>query len=772
MTLFEALLTLALVLALAGAAALAWLLGRINQRLAQGRALTLRLAEMLGFAPNGYYCWDVGGGETCSRRLAVMLGLRDGTATLFDAIPRHFGPLDGATLAEAAANLRHDGQGFVFEMPLADGSRRIRFTGQRIADAQDRVLADVLWAEDITQNTETVDRLSAEMFVLLAERDRLRGLLNALPMPVWLRDGDLRLAWCNRAYAQAVDAISPAGAVADGAELVSEAATLAQEAKREGQPRGLARHRVVEGSRRLFEILESPLTGGSAGLALDATRLEETKAELARHIEAHAAVLERLAIAIAIFGADTRLVFHNQAFLDLWKLEKDWLDQAPTYVELLETLRVERRLPEQADFSLYRDEELRRFTGLIEPFEDIAHLPDGRALRRLIAPHPFGGLLFTYEDVTDTLALERSYNTLIAVHRETLDHLREGVAVFGPDGALRLFNRALARLWAIPAEELERAPRLQAFLERLRPLLPEAGFATWRERLERAYGERAAESMRLETADGRAIDQATLPLPDGGLLVAWSDATDSARVERALRERGEALEAANHLKSEFIANVSAELRAPLETVLGHAALLATADHGPLSPKQADYVAGVLGAAKGLKTLIDDIVDLATIEAGRMTLELDTFDINALLAAVLGLVREAVKAKSLTLDFDAPSAIGWMAGDERRLKQVLYNLLSNAVKFTPAGGTIGLSVAREEGPEGNRLLFRVADTGIGIPEAEQARLAQSLDEGRPVRPGAGLGLVLVKRFVELMGGTVEIASAPGRGTTVTLSLPGG
>jgi signal transduction histidine kinase len=762
-------LTELLGLALAAALLLAGGLGWLYARESKARVLAARSArtldEMLGFSPNGWYRWDEGGQENCSRRLAVLLDLRSGTEARFDEILRHFSQADQAALNMAVTGLRKGGAGFSLEMPLLDLPRRIRFSGSRIADEKDRFLADVLWAEDITQNTETVDRLSAEMFVLLAERDRLRAVLNAVPMPVWLREANLKLAWCNRAYAQAVDAISPAAAIADARELAPEAYSLAEQAKREGAPRTISRHLVIDGSRRMFEICETPLPGGGAGVAHDMTRLEDVKGELARHVAAHAEVLERLAVPIAIHGGDTRLVFFNTAFQRLTGLESGWLGLSPSYLEVLDALRERRRLPEQADWSAYREEELKRFTGLIDPYEDIIHLPDGQTLRRLIAPHPFGGLLFTYENVTDKLALERSFNTLTAVHRETLDSLNEAVAVFGDDGRLKLYNQAFAQTWAAGPDELALEPHFTWFLDRQAAFLSEPERPVWREKLGRLFSGRAAGRDRLARADGATLDQAALPLPDGGILLTWHDVTDTARVQTALVERNAALEAANRLKSEFIANVSTELRAPLETVIGATEILSGDYYGQLNSRQAEYVKSVLDSARHLKSLIDDIVDLATIEAGRMTLELDTFEIAAMLAGVLALSREAVKAKDLTLNFDCPPDIGWMAGDERRVKQVLYNLIHNAVKFTPPGGQITLAAQRQ----GKNAIFTVADTGVGIPLSDQARLAQSIDQNSPMKSG-GIGLVLVKRFVELHGGEVDIVSVPSEGTTVTLTLP--
>ena len=663
-----------------------------------------------------------------------------------------------------------------------------------------------------------------------------------LPVPVWVRDDDLSLVLVNRAYGRAVDAVSPLAAVAGQIELASdgsvrEARALAARARAAGESRAESFHLVLGGQRRFTEITEVPFETAdgellTAGFAMDLTRIEELQAELSRHASAHAEVLEHLATAIAIFSTDTRLTFFNPAFTRLWRLEADWLVAQPTYGAVLDSLRERRLLPEVADYRAYKEDELKRFISLIDAAETLLHLPDGRTLRRMIAAHPYGGLIFTYEDVTDTLALERSFNTALAVQRETLDHLHEGVAVFRGDGRLRLYNPAFVRIWNLSESMLAAEPHLSELVEAHRPYFeggPERA-SVWpeiRERLLALFNTRAPMDGRLERFDDTIVDFASVPLPDGAMLLTWLDVTDSARVERALRERNEALAAADLLKSEFIANVSAEVRKPLTTVIGFSEMLADqtfggmnerqlkysnnilnsgrhllqlindildlakveagraelmchafvaakvladvqtivktlankkhinlefftapelpplfADEAKFKQRQHEYARGITEAGQGLQVLISDILDLAAIEAGQMTLELDTVDIHPMLSGVLGLVRERVREKKLQLEFDCPLEIGWIVADERRLRQVLFNLVGNAIKFTDHGAIeIGVEPLAVE--DGQRLRFWVRDTGIGISPEIGADLFTEFWQGesgtarrfsrRPTRP---------------------------------------
>lgn len=751
-----------------------------------------RLFEILAGAPDGHYRWDLDEdgqpiGERCSRRLAVLLDLFGGVGSSFTNVLDSFPPDAAEKLAAAVEALRAEGRGFELELPLRDASRRVLVLGGRAADEIGRALSDVVWIRDVTERSVVLDRLALESQTLLNGRDQLRAVFDMLPVPVWIRGDDLALRGCNLAYAQAVDAASPEEAVEQGRELapagmVREARALAARARAAGASRSESFHLVMEGARRMAEVIETPLMGGGAdglltvGISIDRTRQEEALALVDRHAVAHAEVLENLGTAIAIFAADTRLSFFNTAFRKLWGLKDEWGETKPTYGEVLDFWRETRRLPEVADFRDFREEETRRFTSLLEPREDLLHLPDERTLRRVISPHPFGGLIFTYEDVTDALALKRSYTTSLAVHGETLDNLHEGVAVFGSDGRLRLSNPAYGRIWKLESEFLQGHPHIGELVGRLRGFfLSATDWSEARNELAGLFTSRQGHRGRIERSDGSHLDYASLPLPDGSVLTTWLDVSDSVRVEIALRERNEALAAADKLKSEFLASVSAEVRAPLTTILGHADILASGGCGALNNRQTDYANGITAAGRHLEQVFSDILDLAAIEAGQMALSLNAVDIHAMLAAVLALTRERIREKRLVLTFDCPLDIGWMVADERRIRQVLFNLLSNAIKFTPETGRIALVAMRSSSSEGDEIVFAVSDSGRGIAIEDRERvfgafMRAAADEAE--EPGAGLGLTLVKNFVGLHGGYVELESALGEGSTFIIHLPSG
>ncbi|MFY7782194.1 MAG: ATP-binding protein, partial [Tagaea sp.] len=365
----------------------------------------------------------------------------------------------------------------------------------------------------------------------------------------------------------------------------------------------------------------------------------------------------------------------------------------------------------------------------------------------------------------DRLTLERSYNTLIAVQRATLDNLQEGVAVFGSDGRLKLHNPAFARIWNIPDAAFIAEPRAGEVVEYMRPFYPTRD--DWEEtkaRLAEDIGGREPARARIERADGCVLDYALVPLPDGATQLSYLDVTDKVRVERALRERAEALEAADRLKSEFISTVSYELRTPLNTIIGFAEMLAKRYFGPLNERQVEYCDDILSASHRLLAIINDILDLASIDAGRMTLDLAPVAPGDLLHDTAQIMGDLARESGLSIEVKLAGAVPRIRGDSRRLKQALCNLVSNAIKFTPAGGTITLAAE----PAGAMVALAVADTGTGIAAEDQRRVFKEFERGSSPdsrRMGAGLGLSLVQRIVELHGGTVHLASLEGHGTTV-------
>lgn len=653
---------------------------------------------------------------------------------------------DGLVLAEALDALAEKGAPFLLRLHDTEGSA-VTLRGRAVGAMA------AIWV--LSDNS--------------ADDADYRGILDAIPVPVWLRSRNRALAWGNRAFLAAVGQQTVEAAVAAQSSFEKSERDLASSARSAGHAVESKRYSIVAGQRRALALTHTPVSDGVVGTAIDVTDLSNVEARLQQHIDAHADTLDKLATAVAIFDRDRKLSFYNGAFVRLWNLPDSWLDLRPADEEILDRLRETRKLPEQRDFQSWKRQRLALYEHAIEYVpEELWHLPGGKTLRVVAQPHPFGGLTYLYEDVTEKLALESSYNTLIKVQSATLDTLSEAVAVFGPDARLKLHNAAFSRMWELDPAIFQGEPHVQKIAEACSARFGDA--AMWQDlALSIAAGaERSRNWGQIERSDRTVLALAFAPLPDGATLITFADITDRSRIESALRDRAEALEAADRLKSDFVHHASFLFRDPLNAVHGFASLLAAGQAGSLAPKQAEYVDDILSASDILAEVTSDILDLAMIDSGTMRLELASVDLHLLLSRAADTLQKHAASLAIALRRDWDPHIGRILADGRRIRQVVFNLLSNALKFTPQGGRVVLSakIAADE------VQIAVSDSGPGLaPEVKANAFDRFSARGRMGQPaGAGLGLALVNRFVELHEGWVEIETAPDCGTTVRCHIP--
>lgn len=609
-------------------------------------------------------------------------------------------------------------------------------------------------------------RLSPAVETELPSASRFAAVLDGQDTPAWITGADRRLRWANRAWLKAVGASTVEEAVERRLGFDPGADAAAAEAAGAGARRETVRWIAVEGQRRAFRVVAEPLEGGgAAGWALDVTEAEESRDVLKRHVEAHDETLNHLADAVAIFDSAKRLSFHNTAFADLWGLEPAWLAERPNHAEVLDRLRQRRRLPETVDYGAWRARELAFYENLDAPPDELWSLPDSRTLRVVRQPHPLGGLLLLFANITDEVRLKAQYNSLIKVQQATLDKLNDAVAVFGSDSRLRLHNEAFERFWNLPHEAFGDSIDFDKIAELCVPLLHDMQF--WRDLKARVADPdpqaRAAISGEARTSDRRVIAFQTRPLPDGATLIAFTDVTATRELEGALARREQALAEAEKLKRDFVGNVSYELRTPLTTIIGYSELLDR--QGAAMPERArGHLAAVRTAAAQLARSIDDVLDMAMMDAGEMALALGDVDVLELLMSARDKAAREAEAGEVTIEIAASPEVGVIRADGRRLTQVLDHLMENAVRAATPAGTVRLAARRTFG----EVQISVQDSGRGIPFHVQAHIFDrftSRDRGGP-----GLGLALVKALVELHGGWVALESEPGAGATFICHLP--
>lgn len=598
------------------------------------------------------------------------------------------------------------------------------------------------------------------------------SLFANLDLPAWRRDKDGYLVFANRAFIELANEHGPVNRPGDLPDLFSRDDILAQQ-DRLARGENTAPARVTIDDAGSYDLVQFALEQGTAGFLRPLT---DTKAPEAPEIGMAqiAGIIDAIAIPIAIFDGARQLRYFNTAYCGFWDLDPNWLKSGLDEGAILDRLRTRGQLPSEADYRAWRAKHLSAY-GLKSKREDLWYLPDGRTLNVTAVPtSAHGGVIYAFEDISERLALESRYNAMIHVQHETLSALSEGVAVFGTNGRLTLHNPRLSQLWALPMNELGQHPHIDQIGEACARAMPEDGRVLWqslKQRIVDLNPTRRDTSGRLNRADGRLIDYAVTRLPDGQTMMSFVDVTDSANYERVLKERNEALVTADRLKDAFVQNVSYELRSPLTNIIGFADLLATGTAGELNERQKAYTDYIRASSQTLGVLIDNILDLATVDAGVAELKLERNDVGKLVerarAGLAGTMATEAGDRQVNLVVDMPDNLPPLVADGTRIVQVLYNLLSNAVRYSPSGAVVKLTV--EERAE--HIAFIVDDEGAGT--SDDVRSAVNAPQGKQVegrQRDAGLGLAIVKTFVNLHGGAIRVEPREPHGTKVTVTLP--
>ncbi|WP_308517076.1 sensor histidine kinase [Sphingomonas flavescens] len=743
----------------------------------------------------------IGAAQGNARLLDIMpcrplLVRADGSIEIDQALLRDLGlPADISrieALAQEAAGLRsHDVTALHSDIQIAqaqatkfsrtvsaEGSSRIfEVRGVPAPGEQPRTL--LLWFIDISAVEEERAKLGLRLRQMEGAFESLTQLIEAAPFPMWFRGPDLRLGLVNSAFVGAVEGQDAADVIKRGAELIDAGGdeapyATARKAQESGKVVSRMQAAIIRGERRMLRLVDVPLpSGGVAGFAIDVQDLEDARSELERYIESQRELADRMTAGTAQFDSDRTISFFNRPFAMMTGLDPDWLAEKPEFDRVIEKMREGHRLPEVRDFPTWKEERRAWFTSAEEVVEEEWMLPAGDHIRVVAQPLPDGGLRLFLEDRTEQLRLASARDTLLRVRAATFDNLFEAISVFASDGRLYTWNSRFLEDWELDEEWLTTHPRVDELVPAMaRKLVNPTAAAQIREMVRQTTNERQSSSGRISMTDGRHFQFAAVPLPDGNALFTMVDVTDSTRIEAALRERATALEEADRVKTDFVANMSYELRTPLTSIGGFAELLGGGYAGELSPKASDYVDAILESVERLSKLINDVLDLTTGDARGVVLEKERVDLAGLCRAAVETVRPRAAEKSQKLDVEISAGVGHVFGDARRLRESIEHVLQNAIAYTDSKGRVSLTAAGDK----KQALIRIADNGPGISEEDLPRVFDRFDRvaeaGVRGEAALGLGLPLTRQFVEAHGGSVAIDSERGKGTTVSLSIPRG
>ena len=758
------------------AAALAILSARRLRRAQSvlGAARTMR--SLLDAAPARAVLVHPDGRIEADSKLARELGLPAVPEKLDELAgdDRGFDREDFNAFAAALDDVRLGGVPFRRQLRLAGRGKVVELRAA-LAPPPARPGAILLWLFDISDADADRMKLIRRLHQTEGALDALTHLIESAPFPMWYRGPDLGLGLVNAAFVAAVEGRDAAEVIERGSELIDavgsdSARAGAEQALETGRPYSRALPATIGQERRMLRIVDVPLpTGAVAGFAVDIQDLEDARIELARHQESQRELADRMAAGAAQFDGERHLVFFNQPFAIMAQLEPEWLSESPEFDRVLERMRENGRLPEVRDFPAWKAERRDWFTSAEETIEEDWILANGDHLRLLAQPLPDGGLRLIFEDRTEQVRLASARDTLLRVRAATFDNLFEVISVFASDGRLYLWNRRFSELWDLDESWLAEHPRVDELVPAMaKRLVNPTAAAQVRELVRSTTSGRQSGTGRLSLTDGRHLDFAAVPLPDGNALFTMIDVTDSSRIEAALRERATALEEADRVKTDFVANMSYELRTPLTSIGGFAEMLAAGYAGKLPSAASDYVGAILESVDRLSKLINDVLDLTQGDTQGVALERERVDIAGMCRAAAEALRLRADEKGQRLEITLDPSAGSVIGDARRLRESVEHILRNAVAYTDEGGHVWLKAGGDE----EQAVITIVDDGPGIAKEDQAQVFARFHRSGATRGDAalGLGLPLTRQFVEAHGGTIELESALGKGTSVTLTIP--
>lgn len=737
---------------------------RAAEQIAGLRALVDEYEALLSGSREVTVLWTEGSGgapRLLGQAAAVLpLGRQPQSVLNFDSWLTH---TDADRLARLLEDLRVHGHGFATSLAAADG-RVVRANGFVLGGGAALRLRPAFLQPD--------SEPSLVAAVSTGDFDSVRAILASMANPAFARDMDDRLVYANPAYLALAKALGKAGSESAPPELLEPAQLEQHLAACAGGDKPVSQP-VAWPGQGAYELVELPVTGGRAGFLRPAQE-QAKRAEAA--LDHMSGIIDALSTPIAIFNARRELVQFNQAYASLWNLSRKFLAPGLDERAILDKLRTEGMLPNQVDYQTWRAKHLESYSRKTPHENDPWHLPDGRTIKVISAPaSPGGGVVYVFEDITERLKLESTNKAFTNVQRETINALSEAVAVFGTNGRLTLSNPRLSALWKLPVNELGQNPHIDQIAEASGRAIPEDGASIWRD-LKRGIIDlnptRSDQTGRLNRSDGRLLDYAITRLPDGQTMMTFLDVTESASYSKVLKERNDALVAADRLKDAFVENVSYELRSPLTNIIGFADLLADSEGGRLNERQQAYIDYIRASSVTLGVLIDNILDLASVDAGIAELRPELLDVAALVdkarAGLSATFPEISGEKPINLVVDIEDGMPPFIADGTRIVQVLYNLLSNAARFSPPGGEIRLAVSHRA----DRMLFVIEDEGPGLTDEMKSAILTRLDTpaaaGR--QRGAGLGLSIVRTFVNLHGGTISAERREPRGSRIVVNLP--
>ncbi len=624
----------------------------------------------------------------------------------------------------------------------------------------------VIWVKDVTSEIIDQSNVNKRITSLLEERQRYRAILDALPYPIWYRTQDGNVTFHNAAYGE-MDDMSHMGEGDREQSLWSDMEIAPSRVESVMVPGRMVhrRHVVIDGRRVLLEMHEVSAETERVGFAIELTQLEESKKELSRHIQSHRQVLENLSVGITIYGADKRLVFFNHAFARTFEFDESFLHSQPSLGEVMENLRGREMIRESMNFPEHKKKLYQLFTSLISPVQELDYLPDGRTIRSITAPHPLGGIFFVHEDVTDSLELERKYNTQIAVQKETFNALHEGVAVFGSDNKLQIVNEEFLSINDIADSEAVSGITISDVMDVSKDkIVLSEPWEDYKARVLKAVIDRTPRSIMIQVKNGKTLNFRYLPLINGANLFSVIDVTDRLKIEEVLKDHNRSLKITNKMKTEFIENICYLFERPLQRLLGYGKILARSS-GKVLKTMKEPLDQIEATAIRLNFLVGDLRDLADYDINQSPVKLKSIDLNKFAQEFVYITQDIFVTHQLSTESEVTESPVMVAIDEARVRRALLRLFTSVVQKLPAKSCVHFATTHSKGSGQLAIRFPATDA-----------LRQMLQHANPesifqesISSAERLDYPLLKRVVGLVGGNLNVTELTETADEIVLTI---
>ncbi|MDR1391223.1 MAG: PAS-domain containing protein [Holosporales bacterium] len=601
-------------------------------------------------------------------------------------------------------------------------------------------------------------------------------ILDALPVYVWQKNKDLKITYCNKAYANALES-TPEHVISNNIKLIpisQKGSIYVDQSLYFSKLKKMSEHVVINGDRRLLAIEETPFLGGekSTGIAIDITDKETLEREYKNYKKQTEEVLDNISVPIAIFDEETNLVLANTAVIKLFSVEGLDLGGNSKFSDIIDYILSNESIISPLHIQKYKKGTHNLFQTISAPHHTSIYMKNGTTVNLSIFPNRGGGLMFMFEDISDKIALAREVNSISAIQVQILEHLDEGIIVFGPDNRIKITNPAIDDMLGKTGDYRLPGIHIVDFFQSIYEL-----FVSKEETevqitmLIDMASQRVKFSGTASLLSGKIISYNYLPLPEGLNLIKFLDITDNSSLEKITHEKTDLIAQMDKFKSSLISHISYKLRAPLRTITGFAEILYNRYFGDLNERQLEYCYGIARSSESISDIVDAVISLADIESGQIKMRYTEVNLLNFINDAISSFLEKMEKKHIDITTDFSDQVTNIFIDEYSMKKAVFYLISRAAKVSSVNGKISISVEYPKSTPGYFNLI-IRDNGIGLTEEDLDKIRNIFlkDVENLLDNSLDFELLAVGRIIRLHNGKVLIDSIEEKGTTVSCCIP--